>query len=75
MQFNLNEEEKREPMSEGFCPPGRDPVIEAYKRDIDLTLIRENIRLSIDERFLQLIEHQRLAEELKQAGRRVRQAQ
>jgi len=26
-----------------------DLVIEAYKKDIDLTLIRENLRLSVDQ--------------------------
>ena len=33
-----------------------DPVIEAYKKDVDRTLIRENLRLTVDERFQQLIE-------------------
>ena len=28
-----------------------DPVIEAYKKDVDRTLLRENLRLSIDERL------------------------
>jgi hypothetical protein len=45
-----------------------DPVIEAYKRDIDRTLIRENLRRSVQERFERLIELQRLAAELKRAG-------
>ncbi len=29
-----------------------DPVIEAYKNDIDRTLLTENLRLSVEERFL-----------------------
>jgi hypothetical protein len=29
----------------------RDPVIEAYKKDLDVTLIRENLRLTVDQRF------------------------
>ncbi len=41
-----------------------DPVIEAYKKDIDRTLIRHNLRLSVQERFENLMEMQRLAEEL-----------
>ena len=45
-----------------------DPVIEAYKRDVDRTLIRENLRRSVQERFEHLIELQRLAAELKRAG-------
>jgi hypothetical protein len=52
--------------------PYIDPVIEAYKRDIDRTLIARNRRLSVDERFLQLMELQSFAEELRRAGRAVR---
>ena len=50
-----------------------DPVIEAYKKDIDRTLIRENLRLTVTERFQQLMKLQRFAEELRQAGRKVTQ--
>lgn len=46
-----------------------DPVIEVYKRDIDRTLIRENLRLTVEERFLKLMELQRFAGELRRAGR------
>jgi hypothetical protein len=52
-----------------------DPVIEAYKKHIDRTLIRENLRLTVDERFQQLMELQRFAEELQDAGRKARQKQ
>jgi hypothetical protein len=31
-----------------------DPVIEAYKKDIDRTLIRENLKLTPDERLRKL---------------------
>jgi hypothetical protein len=31
-----------------------DPVIEAYKRDVDRTLLRENLKLSPEERLLKL---------------------
>lgn len=33
---------------------GVDPVIEAYKRDVDRTLLRENLRLTPDERLKRL---------------------
>ena len=46
-----------------------DQVIECYKRDIDRTLLRENLRLTPDERFLRLMEVQRFAEELQRAGK------
>jgi hypothetical protein len=49
-----------------------DPVIEAYKKDIDRSLIRENLKLSIEERFRNLMELQRFAEELQRAGRKTR---
>lgn len=51
--------------------PESDPVIAAYKRDIDRTLIRENLRRSVEERLEALIELQRFAEELRRAGARV----
>ena len=46
-----------------------DPMIEAYKRDIDMTLLRENLRRSVDERVRNLIALQQLAEEARRAGR------
>ncbi|WP_447972899.1 hypothetical protein [Nitrospira sp. Kam-Ns4a] len=49
-----------------------DPVIEAYKRDIDRTLLRENLKLTVEERFLKLMELQRFAAELRQAGQDAR---
>lgn len=49
-----------------------DPVIDAYKRDVDRTLIRENLKLTVDERFQRLRQLQRVATELRQAKRRPR---
>jgi hypothetical protein len=46
-----------------------DPVIETYKKDVDRTLIRENLRLSVEERFEQLMRLQAFADELRRAGR------
>jgi hypothetical protein len=46
-----------------------DPIIEAYKRDVDRTLIRENLRLTVEQRFDALMKLQQFAEELKHAGR------
>ena len=45
-----------------------DPVIEAYKRDVDRTLLRQNLRRSVTERVENLIALQRLAEEARRAG-------
>ena len=32
-----------------------DPVIEAYKKDVDRTLLRENLKLTADERVRKMI--------------------
>ena len=45
-----------------------DPIIEYYKRDVDITLLRENLKLSHEQRLLKLMEMQKLAKELRQAG-------
>ena len=50
-----------------------DPLIEAYKKDVDVTLIRENLRLTVDQRFQQLMKLQEFAEELRLAGRKARE--
>lgn len=45
-----------------------DPVVEAYKPRIDVSLIGRNLRLTPEERICQLMEMQRFAEELRRAG-------
>jgi hypothetical protein len=54
---------------------GRDPVIEAYKKDIDRTLLRANLRKTPDERFRSLMALQEFAEELRRAGAAARRSQ
>jgi len=49
-------------------PMDPDPVIELYKQDVDRTLLRENLKLTVEERFLRLMELRRFAEELQRAG-------
>ena len=46
-----------------------DPVVEAYKREIDRTLLRQNLQRSVEERIANLVALQRLAEEARRAGR------
>ena len=46
-----------------------DPVIEAYKKDIDRTLIRENLKLTPEQRLIQLMTLQEFADELRRADR------
>ena len=47
-----------------------DPLMELYKSQVDMTLVRENLKLSPEERILKLMELQRFAAELRDAGRR-----
>ncbi|MDR3703652.1 MAG: hypothetical protein P4L56_28650 [Candidatus Sulfopaludibacter sp.] len=49
-------------------------VVQAYKSGIDRTLIRENLRLTVEERFRKAMALARFAEELRRAGRAARQA-
>jgi hypothetical protein len=53
-----------EPVSD--CGPARtsDPIIELYKKDVDRTLLRENLRRSVDERCQALVSMARLVDEL-----------
>jgi len=52
--------------------PEIDPVVEAYKKDIDRTLIRENLKLTVEERFRKAMTLARFADELRRAGREAR---
>jgi nicotinamidase/pyrazinamidase len=53
--------------------PNVDAVIAAYMDGIDRTLIRENLRLTPTERIQNLMSLQVFAEELRRAGKRLRQ--
>ena len=60
-------EAQEERLIGGIFPP--DPVIEYYKKDLDRTLYRENLKLSVTERFEKAMALQRFAEELRRAGK------
>jgi hypothetical protein len=49
---------------------GRDPVIEAYKKDVDRTLIRENLKLTHDQRLRKLQDFMRFVEGIRGAAKR-----
>jgi hypothetical protein len=49
-----------------------DPVIEAYKKDVDRTLIRENLKKSHEERVLALEEMLEVVYEAQRAGKVLR---
>ena len=44
-----------------------DPVIEAYKKDVDVTLLREGLRQSVEERFASLQEMAKFRDEMRRA--------
>ncbi len=70
-----------------YCPPSSERQVravsrasqsigsrrrEAYKRDVDRTLLRENLRKTPDERLRDLVRLQAFAEDLRRAGERAR---
>jgi transcriptional regulator with XRE-family HTH domain len=46
-----------------------DPLTEAYKRDVDRSLLRENLRKTVDERLRSLAEMQEFGRELERSVR------
>ena len=52
--------------------PESDPVVDAYKRHIDRTLLRQNLRRTVTERVENLMALQRLAAEARRAGHSLR---
>lgn len=47
-----------------------DPVIEAYKKDVDRTLLRENLKLTVEQRLRKFASFLEYAQELRGAARR-----
>lgn len=45
-----------------------DPVIEVYKRDVDRTLLRQNLKLTVEERLKKLEDAAGFMAELRAAG-------
>lgn len=59
-------------------PPGGDffdPVIEFYKKDVDRTLLRENLKLTVEQRILKAQSFIRSVEAWREAGRLARDAE
>lgn len=52
----------------------RDPVIEFYMRDVDRTLLRENLKLTPAQRLEKLVNFSKFASTLRDADQRARQA-
>jgi len=49
-----------------------DPVVELYKRDVDRTLLRENLKLTPAQRLAKLVHFASFASELQRAGQTAR---
>jgi hypothetical protein len=49
-----------------------DPLVAALMRDVDVTLLERNLRLTPQQRLEQLMEMQRFAVALREAGRKAR---
>lgn len=49
-----------------------DPVIEAYKKDVDRTLLRENLKLTVEQRIRKAQSFHESIEGWREAGRRAR---
>lgn len=56
------------------APQQTDAIIEAYKRDIDRSLLRENLKKTVDQRVRSLTALARFAREARRAGHAARQA-
>jgi hypothetical protein len=52
-----------------------DPVIEAYKKDVDQTLIDESLRRTVQQRIDAMIDTLRAVEELQRAGKAAQRRQ
>ena len=57
-------------MSDNSAAEWSDPVVEAFKRDVDRTLLRENLKLTPEARVLKLQDFVRFLSEIRAAGKK-----
>ena len=53
-------------------PTAEDPLVAVYMEGVDRTLLRENLKLTPEERLRKMMRAARLAEKLRRAGRKQR---
>jgi hypothetical protein len=82
VQISVYHMDQPEPMrstsNDDFATPPADlldPVIEAYKKDVDRTLLRENLKLTVAERLLKFQTFMESLDSIREAGKRMRTAQ
>lgn len=61
----MSDPDRRDPPHDSL-----DDVLELYKRDVDRSLLRENLKLTPHERIRRLMKFLELARHLRDAGRR-----
>ena len=52
--------------------PYIDPVVQAYKNDVDVTLLRENLKLTVEQRIDRLQDFANFIEEIRGSARQCR---
>lgn len=57
-----------------FCPNG-DPVIDAYKKDVDIGALRKNLTLTVEERMNNFLRGMEAMYEFRRAGDKLRAKQ
>jgi hypothetical protein len=57
---------------DGPQEPYRDPIVELYKKDVDRTLLRANLKLTVEQRLRNAMAHARFADEVRRAGKELR---
>ena len=57
-------------MSDSTVAAWSDPVVEAYKRDVDRTLLRENLKLTPEERLRKLQDFVGFLADVRAAGKK-----
>jgi hypothetical protein len=55
-------------------PDVDDPVVELYMKDVDRTLLRENLKLSAEQRLQKFVAFMHDLDEVREAGRRMRES-
>ena len=54
------------------APTIHDPVTEFYLRDVDRTLLRENLKLTPEQRLVKLVRFNSFTSTLREAGRKAK---